>query len=439
MRANVESTTKTGYAVAHGWEHASVISKEQITLLVLLNTSANRCISSYKFKNREESGKDLSLEDSPSSSQRDLLFESLVTIVQNVQKFHAWYSTTDAILSREVDERFRSYASHLNKLYKSCILILEKIAMGQQNLCLLRSIYNNIESRGETLRYDCQRLMREKEKLEEYADVLSSKLIFFEEIEQVTSSLAESSLLHNSASIEESSLADFVGLLEHMDSCLDFIDDHQQYASGKGYGLKLYQLRGRALASIRLRFVSLLHDIKISLTRSVVMNRKDHKEKEKDPQGTEQKNILADRTELVVPDELVTSTFYIKYSTFASELKSLILAIEKRSEKFEYQLLIQDFHNLYCEERSRLLMGTVRRKINEVISNSTTDIQSLARAGISYLTEISLAERRLFRLLFTVIEPHEALVPLMNSLGGLFNDVLRPMYITLGKFYSSLF
>jgi hypothetical protein len=120
-------------------------------------------------------------------------------------------------------------------------------------------------------------------------------------------------------------------------------------------------------------------------------------------------------------EHVVTSIFYVKYATFSQDLKFLIGEIEKRTQKAEYKLLMKDCHNLYCEERSRLLSGAAQ------------DVQSLTRTGITYLMDLAMAEIRLFKQLFAMNQRSDALVPLMNSFGGLIYDVLRPIYIHIGN------
>jgi len=60
-------------------------------------------------------------------------------------------------------------------------------------------------------------------------------------------------------------------------------------------------------------------------------------------------------------------------------------------------------------------------------------VQSLTRTGITYLMDLAMAETRLFKQLFAMNQRSDALVPLMNSFGGLIYDVLRPIYIHIGN------
>ena len=123
----------------------------------------------------------------------------------------------------------------------------------------------------------------------------------------------------------------------------------------------------------------------------------------------------------------------MKYATFSQDLKFLIGEIEKRTQKAEYKLLMKDCDNLYCEERSRLLSGAVRLKMHEIVVKAAQDVQSLTRTGITYLMDLAIAEIRLFKQLFAMNQRSDALVPLMNSFGGLIYDVLRPIYIHIGN------
>jgi len=273
--------------------------------------------------------------------------------------------------------------------------------------------------------------MREIEYLCQFAKAIMSKLVFFDEIDNVTGSLSESNLLVDTSTLDKSSLVDFIHLLEHLDSCIEFIGEHQQYAGGNNYSLKLQQLRSRALASIRFRFIALLNEINISISKSCM--------KVQQGQGVQNSEVLHKKvikeieTWFETSEEHVTSIFYVKYATFSQDLKFLIGEIEKRTQKAEYKLLMKDCHNLYCEERSRLLSGAVRLKMHEIVVKAAQDVQSLTRTGITYLMDLAIAEIRLFKQLFAMNQRSDALVPLMNSFGGLIYDVLRPIYIHIGN------
>ena len=57
----------------------------------------------------------------------------------------------------------------------------------------------------------------------------------------------KSNLLVDTSTLDKSSLVDFIHLLEHLDSCIEFIGEHQQYAGGNNYSLKLQQIRAELL------------------------------------------------------------------------------------------------------------------------------------------------------------------------------------------------
>ena len=109
--------------------------------------------------------------------------------------------------------------------------------------------------------------MREIEYLCQFAKAIMSKLVFFDEIDNVTGSLSESNLLVDTSTLDKSSLVDFIHLLEHLDSCIEFIGEHQQYAGGNNYSLKLQQPAGLLLQYV-FAFIALLNEINISISKS---------------------------------------------------------------------------------------------------------------------------------------------------------------------------
>ena len=107
-------TIKIGYTVTHGWEHTTTLTKQQLSILAFLTTSCGRDNNLKKCnKNRTNLGHDTlnaPLDPQLSSSERHALLDNPVTVVHDAQNFHAWYSTIDATLAHEADERYRSYA-----------------------------------------------------------------------------------------------------------------------------------------------------------------------------------------------------------------------------------------------------------------------------------------------------------------------------------------
>jgi len=430
-----QGTIKIGYTVTHGWEHTTTLTKHQLSLITVLTTSCCRGTNVKKHnKNGTNFGYDMMnapFDPKLSSFERHARMDDSVTVVYGTQNFHAWYSSIDTTLAHEADERYRSYANKLTKLCSSCDSLLTKICNGCRDVSIVVTIHGDIAKRGEVLRNDCQRLMREIDYLCHFAKAIKSKLVFFDEIDSVTGLLPERNLLVDTSTIDKSSLVDFIHLLEHLDSCIEFIGEHQQYTGGNNYSLKLQQLRGRALASIRFRFVALLNEISISISKSRMKVQKELGVQSLDIVQKKTLNEIGTWSE--TSEEHITSTFYVKYATFSQDLKSLIVEIEKRTKKAEYKLLIKDCYNLYCEERSKLLHSTVRLKMHEIVMKAAQDVQSLTRTGIAYLMELAVAEIGLFKKLFAMNERSGALIPLMNSLGGLVYDVFRPIYISIGN------
>ena len=77
------------------------------------------------------------------------------------------------------------------------------------------------------------------------------------------------------------------------------------------------------------------------------------------------------------------------------------------------------------------MSGAVRQKMHEIAVKAAQDVQSLTRTGITYLMDLAVAEIRLFKQLFAMNQRSEALVPLMDSLGGIVYDIFRPIYISI--------
>ena len=71
--------------------------------------------------------------------------------------------------------------------------------------------------------------------------------------------------------------------------------------------------------------------------------------------------------------------------------------------------------------------------MHEIAAKAAQDVQSLTRTGITYLMDLAVAEIELFNKIFAMNQHREALVPLMDSLGGIVYDIFRPIYISIGN------
>lgn len=115
-----------------------------------------------------------------------------------------------------------------------------------------------------TLHDACERLVREKERLLEFADALRSKLNFYEELDNIAAKF-HASVAGGGAQGGASAgpamgvtSAHFLPLLKRLDECISYVSSNLQYADSGVYLVKFRQLQTRALGMVRSHVLAVL-------------------------------------------------------------------------------------------------------------------------------------------------------------------------------------
>ncbi|KAJ1691405.1 hypothetical protein LUZ63_015560 [Rhynchospora breviuscula] len=255
----------------------------------------------------------------------------------------------------------------------------------------LQSLHQSVATKTKTLHDACDQLLVEKQRLIEFADALRSRLNYFDELENVSTSFYAS----NMNIVNEQ----FLPLLKRLDDFISYVESNPQYAESSVYLVKFRQLQSRALGMIRSHVLSVLKAIKGSATGKAVAS-----------EGVEE------------------SIIYVRFKAAASELKPILKEIEDRASRKEYAQILSECHKLYCEQRLYLLKGIVQQRVSEYAKREP--LPSLTRSGCSYLMQVCQFENQLFDHFFpTSSKDVSSLAPLMDPLCTYLYDTLRPRLI----------
>ena len=342
--------------------------------------------------------------------------------LSSARAFYAWYASVEETVDDERRETHRRRADALRAEIERREAMLRRYDAVERGLATMAEKRAELKARSRRTQEESERMIAEKDRLEEFADALRDKLNYFDQLEKVAEQFQAGVIISGASDASGASLApreQVMPMLKRLDDCLDFVASHPQYADGGSYGTKFRQLQNRAMSTVREYYVSAL--------RKATKHVQDVAKGKTGVSGGED-----EYDELVVEEGSATTLLYVRFRAAAAELRDLTEELEKRGHHEEYAALLSDCHVLYCEQRALLLAGSVRTKMRAIATAERgADVIALARIGTAYLVEVCQAEFALFKHFFPQTDPTGALSALMIPLGTYLSDILRPKYISI--------
>ncbi|KAG8471879.1 hypothetical protein CXB51_036401 [Gossypium anomalum] len=404
-----------GYNFASTWEqNAPLTEQQQLAIQMLSHAVAERPFPANLAQERT-SGQDKVLSISTTDDNfRDS--EAIDEILVNSNQFYKWFTDLESALRSETEEKYQHYVDTLIDRIQTCDDILRQVDETLDLFNELQLQHQAVETKTKTLHDACNRLVMEKQRLIEFAEALRSKLKYFDELENVSSS-GIYGLSNFTSSIQITSNfyspnmnvgnANFLPLLKRLDECILYVENNPQYAESSVYLLKFRQLQSRALGMIRSHVVSVLKSASSQVQAAIWSS---GGSKESFSEGVE------------------ASIIYVRFKAAASELKPILEEIESKASRKEYVHLLAECHKLYCEQRLSLIKGTVHQRISEFAKKE--GLPSLTRSGCAYLMQVCQLEHQLFHHFFpSSSEDVSSLAPLIDPLSTYLYDTLRPKLI----------
>ncbi|KAF3331659.1 conserved oligomeric Golgi complex subunit 3 [Carex littledalei] len=385
-----------GYNFASTWAQNSPLTDQQeAAILALSNAVSERPLP----PNLEQIlGKEGNPSVSPDESSLDEA-GAMDAVLVNTHQFFKWYAELESAMKSETEEKYRLYEDKLTERIMICDQILQQVDDTLSLISELQSLHQSVATKTKTLHNACDQLLVEKQRLIEFADALRSRLNYFDELENVSTSFYAPNMNIGNEQ--------FLPLLKRLDDCISYVESNPQYAESSVYLVKFRQLQSRALGIIRSHVLSVL----------------------KGASSQVQAAIKASAAGKAVASEGVEeSIIYVRFKAAASELKPILGEIESRAARKEYAQILSECHKLYCEQRLYLIKGIVQQRVSEYAKKEP--LPSLTRSGCAYLMQVCQFEHQLFDHFFpSSSKDVSSLAPLMDPLSTYLYDTLRPRLI----------
>ena len=414
-------------AVAHGWELASALTVTQSDRVRALGGRA-RVGGSEETREMDDSTRAVDETRAEGGGVKTPATTSGTGDGRptSARAFYAWYAERVREVELKRIERRESRAEALRGEIALRDDAETKISEIERELTRMATTQIELKTLSRRTQEESERLIAEKERLQEFAEALRGKLDYFDRLERVAEKFQAGVIISGASSDPDgaSTMApreQVLPTLERLDECLDFVSAHPQYAQGGSYGAKFRELQNRAMSTVREYYVNAL--------RKATKHVQDAANGRNRASGATGES---EYDEIVVEEGDETALLYVRFRAGASELRDLTEELEKRERHEEYAALLSDCHVLYCEQRAALVAGSVRKKMRAIASAERgKDVLALTRIGVAHLVEVCQAEYGLFKYFFPNTDPNGALAALMIPLNTHLSDILRPRYITI--------
>ncbi|ONM04388.1 sec34-like family protein [Zea mays] len=383
-----------GYNFASTWEQSAPLTEQQKAAIAALS----HAVAERPFPPNLEksSGKDegLAVPEKESALEEAGAIDAVLV---NTHQFYKWFSELESAMKSETEEKYRLYENTLQERVNTCDVILKQVDDTLSLFEELQSLHSSVATKTKTLHDACDQLLVEKQRLIEFAEALRSRLNYFDELENVSSSFYSQNMNIGNEQ--------FLPLLKRLDDCISYVENNPQYAESAVYLVKFRQLQSRALGMIRSHVLSILKGASSQVQAAI-------------RSSDSGKNIVTEGVE--------ASLIYVRFKAAASELKPILGEIESRSSRKEYAQILSECHSLFCEQRLYLVRGMVQQRILEFARKEA--LPSLTRSGCAYLMEACQFEHQLFAHFFPASAADvSSMAPLMDPLRGESVAGLRPI------------
>ncbi|KAI0694271.1 Sec34-domain-containing protein [Cytidiella melzeri] len=312
--------------------------------------------------------------------------------IQTPQQFYDWFALIDRSVTHSQEAHFRAHLASLADHLETCDRFAQLMDEIEREVDQMLSEWRSVEDSGKSLKDACEHMLEERDKLLEMTESISTRLEYFQELEQATRMLnhpGDSLVLQT----------DFLYMVERVDVCIDFLKAHRHFKEAEIYLLRFQQCMTRAMTLIKMYFVGSLRALVADVSRRI---------SEKDVSTTAQMHLL-----------------YTRFSSVSQQLAPLLSELERRATAHpdELSALLAECHSAYLSARKGLLVPLLVEEIKG-LDPARTELVELTRAGCSYLKQLCTDEFDLFRTFFDSGE--EQLYAYLENLCDYLYDDLRP-------------
>ncbi|CAO3654870.1 unnamed protein product [Mucor hiemalis] len=315
--------------------------------------------------------------------------------IETLQEFFDWFATMETEMERGQEDVYRNHLSIVDLYQKACDEFLVDLKATCQLFDDLEKDYSFVDLRTKSIQQACENLLDEQHRLTRLADGLAERLAYFNELEPIAK-------LFNSSVDDICLHPNFIPMLDKIDNCIEYMQEHQQYRDSELYLMRFRQCMTKGITSIKMYVVSKIKNLGYEVYKQV--NTKD---------ATMGKQM---------------TMYYVKFKTIAPTIKSLTAQVEKRCEGHkEYQSLYEDMIHAYFQTRQQLLGPLLSKKIQQLGPNDK-DLLGFAKNGCAYMMSLCSDEYNLFHNFFQKTGEQE-LYNYLDLLTSYLYDYLRPRII----------
>ncbi|KAI8330814.1 Sec34-like family-domain-containing protein [Choanephora cucurbitarum] len=314
--------------------------------------------------------------------------------IETLQEFFDWFAVIESEMGKGQEDVYRNHLSTVEMYMATCNDFLADVEATSKLFSELEKDYGFVDGRTGSIQAACESLLEEQHRLTRLADGLASQLEYFNRLEPIAK-------LFNSPGDDICLNPEFIPMLEQLDQCLDYMEQHSNYRDAELYHMRFRQCMTRGITLIKMYVVSALKTLGYETYKQVNLK-----------EATLSKQM---------------TMFYVKFKTIASTIKSLTLQVEKRSDHKEYQTLYEDIVYAYFQTRQQLLSPLISKKIQQLGPNDN-DLLSFAKNGCTFMMSLCSDEFNLCYDFFS--QPGEQdLYNYLDLLTSHLYDYLRPRII----------
>ncbi|KAG9299881.1 hypothetical protein G9A89_005410 [Geosiphon pyriformis] len=313
--------------------------------------------------------------------------------IETTQQFFDWFAKMETDMEKDQEDVYRNFLATVTMYRQACDNFLNQIGFTVKLFHDLDDNFRFVEERTKALQTACEKLLEEQNHLEALADLMSSKLSYYNELESITS-------LFNSLGENICEKDEFVPTLARLDECLEYMQGNLRYRDSELYLLRFRQCMTRGMTLIKINFIWIIKGLGMEISK---------------------------KTNQTLSTISQKALFYGKFLSLAPKLKIRVNEIEKRCPAHrEYASLLSDCYNAYFSVRQQLLIPVIVAQIQD-LSPGTQDILTFTRNGYGYMKNLCLEEYSLFYEFFTTGE--DDLYGNLDLLCSYLYDELRPRII----------
>ncbi|ORX59004.1 Sec34-domain-containing protein [Hesseltinella vesiculosa] len=318
--------------------------------------------------------------------------------IETLQQFYDWFAVKEKEMEQGQEDVYRHYMSNVQFYQSACVDLLSDLEATNTLFQDLLQDYGFVENQTKSLQSICEQLLHEQEHYTHLADALTERLAYFNQLEPITKSL-------NAPGDNICLQPDFIPMLEKLDECIQYMNDHLNYHDAELYLMRFRQCLTRGMTLIKMYAITAIKNV-----------------------GYESyKQIMSQASDPTITLSKQTTLFLVKFKGMAAKIKTLTDQLEKRGRDHkEYHDLYKEIVHVYIQTRQQVLSPIITRRVIE-LGATGNDLLAFARQGSAYIMSLCTDEYNLFYSFFHSGEAE--LDGHLELLTSYLHDYIRPRII----------